>query len=257
MTAHPRRVSRVYGVRAVGRFDPIAVLWSLTRCQTLIFGGGGLLQDESGLLSLLYYTALLRLGRWMGKEVILHAGGIGPLIRPISKRLTAKALHGVAVTVRDPASRRRLAALGVDGTVETVPDPAFSLVPVDSELVVHLLRRYGLTAGQYAVLAPRDKAPAVFPLPTGLTPVLIPFFPAEDRGACLALQRSLPRAVLVEELSPAEIMGVIGASSLVLGMRLHALIFAERMGVPCQVVGDNPKLTEYQTAASHPLFEQG
>lgn len=256
MTAHPRRVARVYGVRAAGRFDPIAVLWSLTRCQTLIFGGGGLLQDESGLPSLLYYTALLRLGRRMGKQVILHAGGIGPLIRPISQRLTAKALHGVEVTVRDPVSRQRLAAIGFGETVGSASDPALALKPADGERVAHLLRRYGLTAGRYAVLVPREKATAVFPLPVGLTPVLIPFFPAEDRGICLAMQKRLPHAVLMEELSPAEIMGVIGEASLVLGMRLHALIFAQRMGVPCQAVGNHPKLTEYQTVAL-PVLEQG
>ena len=256
LTAHPRRVARIYGVRAAGRFDPFAILWELMRCETLVFGGGGLLQDESGLPSLLYYTALLRLGRRMGKQVILHAGGIGPLIRPISQRLTAKALHGVEVTVRDPVSRQRLAALGFGETVGSASDPALALKPADGERVAHLLRCYGLTAGRYAVLVPREKATAVFPLPVGLTPVLIPFFPAEDRGICLAMQKRLPHAVLMEELSPAEIMGVIGEASLVLGMRLHALIFAQRMGVPCQAVGNHPKLTEYQTVAL-PVLEQG
>jgi len=256
LTAHPRRVARTYGVRVAGRFDPLAILWELMRCETLVFGGGGLLQDESGLPSLLYYTALLRLGRRMGKQVILHAGGIGPLIRPISQRLTAKALRGVEVTVRDPVSRQRLAAIGFGETVGSAADPALALKPADGERVAHLLRRYGLTAGRYAVLVPREKATAVFPLPVGLTPVLIPFFPAEDRGICLAMQKRLPYAVLMEELSPAEIMGVIGEASLVLGMRLHALIFAQRMGVPCQAVGNHPKLTEYQTVAL-PVLEQG
>jgi len=254
LASHPRRVARDHGVRAVGRFAPFGVIRELVRCQTLLFGGGGLLQDDTSLRSLLYYTALLRLGRVMGKEVILRAGGVGPLTRPISRRLAVKALQGVAVTVRDPASQILLASLGVTGEIETVSDPALSLAPADAERVTHLLHRYGLTAGQYVVLAPRKEASAIVSLPIGLTPVLIPFFPAEDRAVCLAWKKHFPRAVLMEALSPSEILGVIGSAALVLGMRLHALIFAERMGVSCEAVGGNPKLTEYRggTALSTP-----
>jgi len=204
-----------------------------------------------------YYTALLRLGRALGKEVVLRAGGVGPLTRPISRRMVRSALHGAAVTVRDRASKRLLTELGPEGGVTVVPDTALSLPPADRDRVAHLLRRYGLTAGKFAVLALREESSLLLPLPRDLTPVLIPFFPREDRAICLAFQRRLPRAVLMEGLSPSEILGVIGEAAAVLGMRLHALIFAERMGVPYRAVGDNPKLTGYPKSDALPSAKAG
>ena len=257
LCAHPRRIAREHGVRTVWRFDPLGVWRELRRCKTLLFGGGGLLQDDTSLRSLLYYTALLRLGRALGKEVVLRAGGVGPLTRPISRRMVRNALRGAAVTVRDRASKRLLTELGPEGGVTVVPDTALSLPPADRDRVAHLLRRYGLTAGKFAVLALREESSLLLPLPRDLTPVLIPFFPREDRAICLAFQRRLPRAVLMEGLSPSEILGVIGEAAAVLGMRLHALIFAERMGVPYRAVGNNPKLTGYPKSDALPSAKAG
>jgi polysaccharide pyruvyl transferase WcaK-like protein len=90
----------------------------------------------------------------------------------------------------------------------------------------------------------------VFAIPHGLIPVIIPFFPAEDRAICLRYRRHLPQAVMVEGLSPSEVLGIIGQASLVFGMRLHALIFADRMGIPWQEVGHSPKLTAYSSPTS-------
>ncbi len=246
LAAHPRRIARDHGVQAVGRWRPWGIIRELIRCDTLLFGGGGLLQDESSPLSLLYYTTLLRLGRLFRCRIALQAAGIGPLKRPFSHRLVVNALRGATISVRDPASRQRLVALGITATISAAPDPALSLSPAPSDRIAHLLRRHRLTSKQFVILAPRKEAPAVFSLPIGMTPVLIPFFPAEDRACCLSLRDKLPRAVLLEGLSPSEILGVVGASALVLGMRLHAILFAQRMGVPHMTVGENPKLTEYK-----------
>lgn len=257
LAAHPRRVTRDYGARAVGRFSPFSVLRELIRCRTLLFGGGGLLQDGTSLRSLLYYTVLLWLGRAMGKEVVLRAGGVGPLSRPASRFMVRNALRGASVTVRDQASQRLLAELGVTDRIALASDTALSLIPADRERVTHLLRRYGVTAGRFVVLAPREEAHVFFSLPKDVTPVLIPFFPTEDRAVCLAWKERLPRAVLMEGLSPSEILGVIGEAAAVLGMRLHALIFAERMGVPYRAVGNNPKLTEYRRGPVLPSAKAG
>ncbi len=247
ISSHPRRTAHTHGVVAVGRLSPLTLLPALWRADTLLLGGGGLLQDGTSLRSLCYYTALLRLGTLWGKRVILH-GGIGPLDRPISRFLVRRTLRGVTVSVRDHRSATLLRELGLGGEIPVVPDPATRLTPADGERVAHLLHRYGLSPGRFAVVAPRKGEGTVFPLPLGLTPLLIPFFPREDLAVCRRLQSYWPGAVLGEKLSPTEIRGLIGASALVLGMRLHALILADGAGVPRLAVGRDPKITAYAPA---------
>ena len=60
LAGHPRRSSRRFGVRCVGRKNPIAVLWALLSSESLLCGGGSLLQNATGDLSLYYYLALVR-----------------------------------------------------------------------------------------------------------------------------------------------------------------------------------------------------
>ncbi len=243
LSARPRQTAKEHGVWAVGRFSLFSVIKAILSCDTVLFGGGGLLQDETSLLSLMYYTALLRLGKLFGKRMCLIANGIGPLKRRVSHRLVARALRGCMVTVRDGVSLALLRDLGI--TAALAPDTALSLPPARKDRLSHLLRLYGLSPKQYAVIVPKKGGETMFSLPLGLVPVIIPFFPAEDRNVCLLWKKHLPHAVMMEGLSPSEILGVIGQASLLLGMRLHALIFADRMGVPRRVLGGHPKLIGY------------
>ncbi len=243
LSAHPRKTAKEHGVKAIGRFSPLAVLRAMASCDTLLFGGGGLLQDETSTASLIYYTALLRLGALFGKERRLNGNGIGPLRRPASRRLVARRLRDCSVTVRDTASQLLLRELSVSAT--QAPDTALALPIAPQDRITHLLRRHRLEGKRFAVIVPKEGETAVFSLPQELIPVIIPFFPAEDRSVCLRFKERLPRAVLMEGLSPSEILGMIGQASFVLGMRLHALIFADRMGVPRRGIGQSPKITAY------------
>ncbi len=253
LSAAPRQTARTHGVKAIGRFALPAILRELNRCQTLLFGGGGLLQDDTSFRSLLYYTTLLHVAARMKKTIRIQANGIGPLHRTVSRRLVASALRHGVIQVRDRTSLALLRSLGLSRKLTVVSDSATALLPADNERISHLLRRYGLQAGQFAVIVPKGNARIPITLPSDITPVWIPFFPAEDRQACLRGMEDYPDSVLIEGLSPAEIRGLIGVSAWVLGMRLHALIFAETAGVPYHALGNNPKLMAFVRDRALPI----
>ena len=103
----------------------LASCWQVDR---VVLGGGGILKDEGLRLPLeLLITAVT--ARIAGRPVALLAVGAGPfytrfgrwMIRAIARLATVR-------TVRDLASARALAALGVSH-VEVVADPVFSQAP--------------------------------------------------------------------------------------------------------------------------------
>ena len=71
--------------------------------------------------------------------------------------------------------------------------------------------------------------------------------PARDREAT-ARVRSLmaePSHLLDLPCTPRELMAVLGQAKLCLAMRLHTLIFAARMAVPCVGLVYDPKIASY------------
>ncbi|WP_078060806.1 polysaccharide pyruvyl transferase family protein [Desulfotomaculum copahuensis] len=147
----PERTAALYGVEAVNRWRPGEVYRALAGADLLISGGGSLLQDVTGLKSLLYYLAVIWLARRLGRPVVFYAQGIGP-VRSWPGRLLMRLVANQVqlITVRDEKSARDLADMGVTRPpVHVTADPVLGLDPagVDPQPGRELLAAAGAAAG--------------------------------------------------------------------------------------------------------------
>jgi polysaccharide pyruvyl transferase CsaB len=260
LSADPRDTEAEHGVRAVPRSFG-AALRLLRQSDLFISGGGGLIQDVTSWRSPLYYLGVIALARAAGLPTACIGHGIGPLRRAVTKRLSRRALSRVAVlAVRDHGSRDALQAIGVTRPIEVTADLAFLLPPPSAEDIADAWQRAGLApdAGPAVAIAlrrPTHATPHDFPaslaqsLTTacdqlGLRPVLLPMqHPQDLQFADRVAQDIAPRAEVVRVRLPArQMLALIGGSRLVVGMRLHALVFAAICGLPPVAVSYDPKV---------------
>lgn len=262
LSQNPEETTRLHGLPAVDRMRPAAVRGVLRQSDLLISGGGSLLQDTTSLRSLLYYLWVMRLAYRQGVPVMFYAQGIGPLRRRISRTLVRMAAQPAAyITVRDDASARLLASLGVTRPpIEVTADPAFALSPAPPETIDRLFEVEGL---------PRD----VPLLGVALRPWghdaeahlddsarLLTALAQQDRAQVALIPMQVPHDVTFAEAvaqhtghpdrfplvrgsySPATLLGLIGRLQAVVAMRLHTLIFAARAAVPPFALSYDPKV---------------
>lgn len=252
LSANPAATREAFGIRAAPRMRPAAFA-AIRRCDLFLSGGGSLLQDRTSLKSLFYYLLLLDYARRSGKRTMVFAQGIGPLVRPAARRWTARILSRVdAITVRDAESAELLRDIGVSGPgtpeIEVTADPVFALEPTVTERVTAAaLQRPVLGVS----LRPWDRVERILdPLAEALSyfegEVALqawPLQPDQDTAVCEALAARLPAVqVMREQLSPAEWMALAGWTDVVIGMRLHALIFAAARAVPILGISYDPKV---------------
>ena len=110
----PRETAARHHVRAISRWNFVSLFRALRRCDALISGGGGLLQDLSGAFTPAYYLSHLALAQWLGKRTFVWGQGFGPLARKGNRRLARKILSRVEfIVVRDLASLMWSLSLGL------------------------------------------------------------------------------------------------------------------------------------------------
>lgn len=253
LSANVAATKTVLGVDATPRMDPAAVVGAIRRCDLFLSGGGSLLQDTTSLQSLCYYLALLILARRLGKKTMVYAQGIGPLHRAAARRMTGRVLRRVdAITVRDVESADLMRAVGVDGpgapNVEVTADPVFALDPKVTDRVHRVALERPVAAvslrpwpGVEHILEPLAEAFAPY---RGILNVQAwPLFLDQDLELCRRWAALTPGAQVQEEvLDPAEWMALAGWTDVVIGMRLHALIFGAARGARLLGISYDPKV---------------
>lgn len=142
ISTDPGGTTRTFATPAVGHLDPVAWWRELGTDGRLVFGGGGLLQDESSRLNVPYHLSRVATARARGAQVVAVGLGGGVLHGP-SQALIRGVLRGVPIGARDDTTMRQLQALGLD--VRRTADLAFGLpaptTPPRDELVVSLRPR--------------------------------------------------------------------------------------------------------------------
>ncbi len=255
LSARPAETARVHGVRAVSRSGPGAIARALAGCDLFLCGGGSLFQDATSWRSPWYYLGVLAAARLLGRRTMVYAQGIERPRRPFVRAAVAYLLDRVdLVTVRDSTSQALLAEWGVrrPRTVLSA-DPSLLLTPEWSEAARAERARWG--EGAWCGMALRSwrsgggllraagEGARLAAERFGIRWALLPMHPA-DLAVCEALAADLgPAATVVRApLGPREMLALVGSLGLLVGMRLHALLFAAAQGVPVVPIAYDPKV---------------
>ena len=141
----PQKTEIEYKVNAIYRLNIYSIIAQLKNTGVFISGGGGLLQDVSGRgLSIIYYLGLIVLALLFKVPVVVYGQGIGPVKKPINRKLIKIVLARVKlIIVRDEQSGILLQELGIKkDSVQVYSDPSFLLLK--EELPDRILEKYKL-----------------------------------------------------------------------------------------------------------------
>ncbi|TJY41923.1 polysaccharide pyruvyl transferase CsaB [Cohnella pontilimi] len=267
LSADPEWTSRQYGVESVPRMKLAKVRNALRNSDGLISGGGSLLQDATGLGSIPYYLGIMEMARWSGKPTFVYAQGIGPVQRGIFKWPIARAFRKAAyVSVRDEESAALLRRFGVpEARIDVVPDPVMGLPLADAadsggadgsdaRPVVGVSVRFW--RGDRADL---DRVAAALAMLAGRRSVrlrFLPFHHGPDEDASRYVMERLSAGAAASggepvcELAPAHedpqaMLREVSRCRLLVGMRLHSLIYAANREVPLLGLSYDPKIDQF------------
>lgn len=241
--------SELSSVGAIHRLR--GLLPALLTHDALVSGGGGLLQDKTSQRSLDYYLGVIRLGKALGKRVVVYGQSVGPLSEEGRARV-ARALRGVPVAVRDGASQTLLGKLGVEAHL--VADAALTLPaprenpPKDAPVLLIPRGGYPELTGALGTLAEELEARAI-PVAT------LAFHPQEDDGEVVRIAERA-RVVRHEASTPDEALRRVAASSYVVSARLHGLILAAVAGRGFSGLAYDPKVAAFLDEAGAPAHGQ-
>lgn len=253
LSANPARTRATLGVCAIHRYNPLAILQELSRCQVLVSGGGGLFQDATGPNSVLYYGALIVLARWLGRPVAHLFQSVGPLRTGWGRWMTAFALRRCQfVAVRDEPSARLVAELTGQKPLVT-SDLAWLSNPAMVDMSLEKRWRVGISLRPHDALT-HDRLKQFAAMLRQLvddssrpvTFVLIPCQLEEDEAPLHVLQTYLQEGLAehcaIEWGDETDVTHEIGRCHLLFGMRFHSVVMAVRQGVPVFGLVYDPKV---------------
>ena len=271
LSQDPRQTAEKFGVKADRRMHLWDILRAVWKCDMLLSGGGSLLQDATSSRSILYYLFILRLAQFLGKRTFIYSQGIGPIHAPRNRRMTAHVLRRTdSIVVRDSKSRDLLLELGVpDSLIHVTADPVIRVKAPGPELGMRILeeegcpRKPGKLAVGWAVKSRKPDLQFLHEIERcvkwlqetyGADSVLIPFFHDEDFAVCEAVAGHLDgqAGCLRRKYLSEETLSIIGCMDVLVGVRLHSLIYAAVMGVPMIGVSYDPKVDSFLASIDQP-----
>ena len=271
----PSGTTKDYDVESISRINPFRVYFAMKNAKVFIYGGGNLLQDNTSTRSLLFYLGTVWLAKKMRLKVMFYANGIGPLKKKINRLLTKKIMNKVdVITLREKLSYSELKHMEISKPrILLTADSALTVMDshdIDSESILKsmgidtTLPLIGFSLRKYpghekfvhekyenVIAKLADHMSEKF----GLFPV---FFPMQYPNDILILKNVAAKMnnksfVVEEKLNVFETYGIISGMDMLVGMRLHALVFSAGAGVPMLGLVYDPKIEwflEYVNQAS-------
>jgi polysaccharide pyruvyl transferase CsaB len=249
-------------VNSIGWLDIGSIIGALYKADLLISGGGSLLQNVTSRRSLYYYLMIIVLAELLRTPVMLYAQGIGPIQGRMARWIMRIVGNGIKqITVRDKGSLGELAQMKIrHPAIECTSDPVHAIHPVDRNIGRTILKEnnaygakplVGISVREWqdwthykAVIArAADQIAQEFDARIVFLPMQYP----EDVHCAemVASMTSCNAVVLHKEYTTKELLSIVGNMDLLIGVRLHALIFAAVMKVPLMAVSYDPKVDSF------------
>ena len=282
VTANPEQTKEIYGVETVLWNDIADLITCVKASDLVILGGGGLFHDywgvdENTLLTtqhagLPYFAGIPLLANLLEKPCMIYAVGVGPLLTDSGKRLTKMAFERCQVaSVRDPYSMDVLRELDIDLSGERVllfADPAFNQPLADPEEARQILRDHDIEAATPtlgAALRYWDIGTEPDQWETEVAGALdawietkngqVVFLPFQQESVSVyeddfavatrvvSKMSQAEKCTIIEKKLPSELRGaMIAECDALIGMRLHAVMYAMKAAVPVLALSYDPKV---------------
>jgi polysaccharide pyruvyl transferase CsaB len=252
----------------------IRVYKAIDNCDIFILGGGELLQDLK-VHYLPIFLSLVYLAQKKNKKTVIYGIGAGPIETNFGKELCKKILNNVdLVTVRDSKSKITLENCGVSNVIQ-MADPAFAIdIPnknvindnliknnlFDSEKVISITSHnllynddiYRKSGGSKIDLSPRREV-----LANSFDSIIekynkrlifLPTVKSDMNGylKIIEFMSNADKTISVEHNSDFRyFLSLLSISDILIGMRLHSIIFASIMGVPIVPISYSGKVKSF------------
>ncbi|MGG2066998.1 MULTISPECIES: polysaccharide pyruvyl transferase CsaB [unclassified Bacillus (in: firmicutes)] len=260
----PDYTQKMYGVEAVNRWNIKAIYGAIKKSDGLISGGGSLLQDKTSVKSILYYTAIMRIARLLKKPYYIYAQGIGPITKKHNRLLVKWHVSRAAyVSVRDEDSFLYLKEIGMKKDIALVPDPVLACKP---EKKSDWLQEHSLHGNVIAVSVrdwdakedyKKKLAEALKKLKQeGYHILFVPMHGPYDQQASRDVINLMGEEahMLPYKMDIDEKMSILSQCSLLIGMRLHALIFSAVANTPMVGISYDPKIDSFLRQVNQPII---
>ena len=276
-----RRHPQAIAVRSRVLSGALATYRVIRKADALVVGGGGILQDATSLGNLLLHVSRPMMAAFSSTPYAIAGVGVGPLRRSVSRFLTRRVCQSAAyIDVRDKGSARLLADIGVTPEAVRVGADLAHLLPADGpdalsdqarglrESLVHYrdsgrpliglsLRPAVGAAARRSHLSREDKdlLVAMADLADRLVEqhdaqiVFVSMHPQQDDWIASLVAQWMKHEdrmlVLPGALEPGTVKALIAELDVVIGMRLHTLIFAAAQAVPMVALAYDAKVAAY------------
>ena len=262
LSKKPAETKRIYGVDSVDRFNFNEVIKAMKSSKLFLNGGGNLIQDESSTRSLMYYLSTIWMAKKLGLKVMLYSNGIGAINKKMNRLMTTRIINNAdVITLRERISLKELKSLKVTRPqVSLTADPAFTLVPCSDEEASTILAAEGIVKDNPLVGISLRKwknfknytkqiaeAADYMYEKLGVQPVLIPMHYPQDVEICntiASMMKHQPKIVKNKYNVP-QTLGIIKSMDMIIGMRLHALIYGASLQVPILGLIYDPKVAGF------------
>ncbi|MCE1255099.1 MAG: polysaccharide pyruvyl transferase family protein, partial [Anaerolineae bacterium] len=272
VSGNPDFTRQSHHVNSIAWADIQEINHSILDSDLVILGGGGLFHDYWGFdqstiltskhIGIPFYTSIGLLATLHSKPLMLYAVGVGPLFSDEGKKyVRAIADQAAIISVRDEQSKSELISIGIPSERITVTaDPAYRLnIAVQSNkydpekpTLGVALRNWDYDGNpdiwEKQIAMAVDQFLDSYP---GGNAVFIPFQDLnetllDDSGVSGRIQAMLKNAartvVINKELPFLERIKVLSACNLMVAMRLHAILFAIKYGIPVVGLIYDPKI---------------
>ncbi|MCZ1264114.1 polysaccharide pyruvyl transferase CsaB [Paenibacillus tundrae] len=273
LSGDPESTTSMYGVRSVHRMKLKEVREAIKESDGLISGGGSLLQDATGLKSIPYYLGVIKLAQWLKKPTFIYAQGIGPVNRKIFNPMIRSVFKACNyVSVRDEQSAEYLRGLGLQwNQIHVVPDPVMGLpLPEANAEEVSSVAVNAQGASVHTKLpvigvsvrfweSDRKELTAIA---AGLKKLcskkavhlrFMPFhLPIDEQASRFVMEmlgdlgnKGSEVSITKDLTDPQLMLQEVSNCDVVIGMRLHSLIYAASQYVPPVGISYDPKIDQF------------
>jgi len=232
-------------------------MYALKSSKDIIIGGGGIFYDHgfsTGKNPVQVWHTRVNTIKRLGKEYRLYAVGVSALRNSASTKWMKDIAEGASqVDVRDAASKNNLESIGVTRDIGIVDDPALQLEAPKHEMNS---KKIGISVRRWYLNDPKKQEQLKKTLAELLEAlaskqyqiVLIPFSIGNDDDRTFMEEiislTNTQAAISDQPHTVSSRMKEIASCDILIGMRLHSIIFAHLTGTPFIALGYAEKVNE-------------